>query len=164
MNTEQRNTFKLIQGHEKVLALFGQWPSFHDGEVLRMVLDRSGADQGLMTPTLELSLRGWVTGPEVNEDGFYRQHNDSVVCILFEGVEDLELEGFNHQNVISSLNLNHTEADAQGQGQEQVRLHVELEHCYLFSCELTAARATVLDIRPFKTPLPSHTERPAESG
>jgi hypothetical protein len=137
--------YETIENHDIVVAAFGQWPSFHDGEVLRIVLDRmSRAPSGSYIPTLELHIRGWIMTSEVTAAGFYKAEHDSVVTFLFEDVFNLELEGFNQQNVLSSLNL--TLID---EAQEKQALHVELEHCYVFSGEFTARRAKVLGVQPY---------------
>lgn len=140
--------YEFIEGHEAVVASFGQWPSFHDGEVHRVVLSRtSQSSSGASIPTVEIHVRGWIMGPEVTDEGFFRQHNDSVVSLLFEDIYDFELEGFNQQNVLGSLELKLIN-DAAG---IQV-LHVELEHCYLFSGEFSARRARVLGVTPYVAP------------
>lgn len=130
------NAHEAIAGYELILAHFGMWPSFHDSEVHRIVLDRTSA------PTLELTLRGWVSGPES------LQEHDAIVRFLFEDVFDVQLEGFNSQNVLSSLNLSLTQ-NAERQGDV---LEVELEHCYIFCAEFKARKASVLDIVPYVPP------------
>lgn len=83
---------EFIAGFQEVIARFGQWPSFHDGEVHRIVLDRTGrSPSGAYIPTVELHLRGWIMGPEATDEGFYKLYNDSVVCLLFEDIFDFEL-------------------------------------------------------------------------
>ena len=140
---------EFIEGYGEVIARFGQWPSFHDGEVHRIVLDRtSRSSAGSYIPSVEIHLRGWIMGPEVTAEGFYKLSNDFVVHFLFEDVFDLELEGFNQQNVLTSLNLSFIE-EQNGNGQA---LHVELEHCYLFSCEFGAHKAKVLGVVPYVEP------------
>lgn len=140
--------YEFIEGHEQVIARFGQWPSFHDGEVLRVLLDRlSQSASGAYVPTVELHVRGWIMGPEVTEEGFYKLNNDSVVRLLFEDIFDFELEGFNQQNVLSSLALSLIDPPKGTQA-----LHVELEHCYLFSGEFSARRAKVLGVTPYVDP------------
>jgi len=78
----------------------------------------------------------------------YKLDNDSVGHFLFEDIFDFELDGFNQQNVISSLNLSLFE-DPRGGGEA---LHVELEHCFLFSGEFSARKAKVLAVIPYVTP------------
>ena len=129
-----------------VIARFGCWPSFHDGEVHRLTLDRtSRVSAGRAIPTLEFFLRGWIMKPEVTEAGFYKLDADSVVHFVFEDVFDLDLEGFNQQNVITALNLSVVPAV---DGKPEA-LHVELEHCYLFSCEFKALRGWVEAVVPY---------------
>lgn len=137
---------EFIDGFQEIIARFGQWPSFHDGEVHRIVLDRTvRSPSGSYIPSVEIHLRGWIMGPEVTDQGFYKLHNDSVVRFLFEDIFDFELEGFNQQNVLSSLNLSFIEDPRDG-GQA---LHVELEHCYQFSGEFSARKAKTLGVAPY---------------
>ena len=138
--------YELIEDYEKVIAHFGQWPSFHYGEVHRVVLDRMNRSaSGAYTPTAEVHLRGWVMTSDTNAGGLYKVEKDAVVHFLFEGVFDFELEGFNHQNVLSSLNL----SLITGSHKSEQPLHVELEHCYLFSSEFSARKAKVLNVIPY---------------
>jgi hypothetical protein len=140
--------YESIEKHELVVATFGQWPSFHDGEVHRIVLDRmSRSPSGSYIPTIELHIRGWIMRSEVTENGFYEVEHDSVVRFLFEDIFNLELEGFNQQNVLSSFNL--TLID---EPHEKQALHVELEHCYVFAGEFSARRARILGVHPYVKP------------
>ena len=137
---------QFIEGHEKVLAVFGVWPSFHDGEVHRLTLDRlQRSDSGAYIPVLELHLRGWVMSSSVTEDGFYKEEHDSVVQFHFEDITELRLEDFNHQNVLSCLVL----TLVTDQISQSSVLHVELEHCFGLSGSFTAKRARVVGIKPF---------------
>ena len=134
-----------IEGHEKVIAIFGQWPSFHDGEIHRLLLDSTRRDlEGSRYPSIELDLRGWIMTDEVTEQGFYRCKFDSVVRLLFENVSLVELDGLNHQNVLSCLGL---ELFSENDG--EVRLRVELEHCYGLSGSFLAAGASVVSVTPY---------------
>jgi hypothetical protein len=82
---------------------------------------------------------------DVTEQGFYRLENDSVVHFLFEGVTDVELDGLNHQNVLSGLDLDVVQ-DADG----VMTLSVELNHCYGLSGGFKALRARVVAIEPYQ--------------
>jgi hypothetical protein len=123
------------------------WPSFHDAEVLKLVVDRTNVATGEeLSPVLDLYLRGWVMSSEVTEQGFYKVHGDALFHFQFEGVTNLHIEGFNNQNVLSALNLEVVE-DPHNQGRNV--LQVELEHCYEFEASFTAQRARVVDIVPY---------------
>jgi hypothetical protein len=126
--------YELIQRYETVVSQFGVWPSFHDGEVHRIVLDRTPGESSTL-PTLEIWVRGWVMGQST---GQYLRESDCVVHFRFEGVSDVKLEGFNQQNVLTALNLS-MEADL---------LSVELEHCFEFSGVFRARKASVVGIKP----------------
>lgn len=74
-------------------------------------------------------------------EGRYVLANDSVVHFRFEDVSEFELEGFNQQNVLSSLNIS---IDANS-------LHIEFEHCYQFSGEFRARKGMVMAVTPSET-------------
>lgn len=137
--------FRFIDGHERVLEAFGRWPSFHDGEIHRVVLDRMTRNPaGGYVPCLELFLRGWIMTSEVTPEGYYKTENDSVVHFVFAEVSELELDGLNHQNVISGLNLEFV-----GEGANR-KLKVDLEHCYGLSGTFHARQAKVIGVEPFR--------------
>jgi Immunity protein 50 len=141
--------YQVIDGHEQVIAVFGQWPSFHDGEVHRIVLDRmTRTFSGSFNSTLELHVRCWTTNPILTGDFQLQLEHDSVVRFLFEDLFDLEIEGFGQQNVLSSLNFSTVEDP----NSLQQYLHVELEHCYVFSGEFNARRSRILGINPYVKP------------
>ena len=95
---------ELIFDSHLVLETFGLWPSFHDGEVHRLVLDRTRrSPNGAYVPAIELVVRGWNLIPDKENNGLYKEKNDSVVHFLFEEVTDVEFDGFNHQNVLDCL-------------------------------------------------------------
>ena len=140
------NAHETIENHQSVLAAFGRWPSFHDGEVHRIVLDRSRhlADDAFR-PCIELYIRGWVMIPDVTDTVHYKQEYDSVVHFLFEQVTELELDGFNHQNVLSSLDF----AISMDDESKLPILSVELVHCYGLSGSFKARRASVVSVVPY---------------
>ena len=86
-----------ILGHEKVVALFGRWPTFHDAEVLSVELVR---DEGrpLTSPvcTVGVCPMGEPGAP---------QDECVVVTLRFYDVHDLRLAAFHHQNSILGLTI-----------------------------------------------------------
>ena len=139
---------EFIEGFELVVAHLGQWPSFHDAEVLKLVLERTRATTDALSPALDLHLHGWIMTSEVTPQGFYKLHGDAVFHFRFEGVTDVQIEGFNNQNVLSAMNL---ELAKHPRNANHQVLKVELEHCYKFDASFTAQKAQVLGITPFAT-------------
>lgn len=141
------NAYEFFEGFEQVVAHLGMWPSFHDAEVLKLVLDRThAATADGLSPVLDLHLRGWVMTSEVTEQGFYKLHGEAVFHLRFEGVTDLQIEGFNDQNVLSSLNL---DLVVHPHDANRQLLQVELEHCYEFQATFAAQKARVVGITPY---------------
>ena len=139
------DTYKFIENHELVLNVFGDWPSFHDGEVYKIVLDRTRQlPDGKYYPSIELYVRGWSMIRDITEERLYLLQNDSIIHFLFEHVSNLELDGLNHQNVISGLDFRLMH-DADEDIQE---LAVEINHCYGLSGSFNALRVSVISVEP----------------
>lgn len=141
--------YAFIDNSSAVLQAFGCWPSFHDGEVHRVVMDRTRRDAtGAYYPSIELIIRGWNLTSDVTAEGFYRLEADSLVHFLFEEVTEVEFDELNHQNVLSGLDF---ELETT-KGDEPPLLSVELCHCYGLSGSFKAKRATVVCVAPFVEP------------
>ena len=72
--------------------------NFHDGEVVKLILDRRGPTLTVDVLLTNLSPRSYEKLPPGNEI-------PHLVTIRFDEVEDLQLDDFNHQNVIQDLVL-----------------------------------------------------------
>jgi hypothetical protein len=86
-----------IAGARELYDWFGYWPSFHDAEVLRLELSRTG--------TSSIAVHTWHTTNEVDGRGYHVMQKHVVVNFLMDDVLGLDLDGFNHQNVIFGLRL-----------------------------------------------------------
>src|SRR5688572_8360888 len=94
-----------IAGADKLLAVFGYWPSFHDAEVVRITLDRRSPAGELVDPTLDALIHTWEMTDAVNEAGSYVLRHHVLVHLRFQGIDELQLEAFNHQNVLFGLTI-----------------------------------------------------------
>lgn len=131
--------YEQIDNYSLVFEMGGRWPSFHDGEVLRLVLDSTRRDAyGDRYSSIELLVRGW--NKCLGETEW-----DSVAHFLFEDVTDVEVDGLNHQNVLSGLDFEIDLANGDG----SPLLSVELCHCYGLSGAFKARRAKVLSVMPY---------------
>ncbi len=87
-----------VPGAAEIFSWFGYWPSFHDAEIVSIELNRSG--------TSTLKVRTFATSKELDARGCFITNKHAVVSFLLDGICALQLDGFNHQNVIFDLGLN----------------------------------------------------------
>jgi hypothetical protein len=130
-----------IENAGSLESVFGAWPSFHDAEVLRVVLDRSGDDW----PTLEAAIHVFEMTSEVDSKGFYVLRNHTEVLLRFTGVVATRLQWFNHQNVLSSLEISELNPNEH----EGRVIRVEMPSSYGLEAEFDCKRAIVASVRPY---------------
>jgi hypothetical protein len=138
----------LIKGSEKLLAIFGRWPSFHDAEVMEIRLTRKPKGRGEKHDRgVELFARihTWDMTNEVDSRGYYVLKNHTFVTFRFSSVEELKLEGFNHQNVIFGLTIQPKENSDSGSS----KFHIEFDPSFgvdaIFDCSaIEVADATAM--------------------
>jgi hypothetical protein len=102
----------LIEGSEKITEIFGYWPSFHDAEIINFHLWRGDVDAGrnrYIFPVLTLLVNLWELTSEVNSDGFLVCKHHTLAKLKFHDVHDLTMNGFNQQNAIFHLAIEHKE-------------------------------------------------------
>jgi len=132
----------VFENAQLLTTIFDRWPSFHDAEVLRLVLDRSGPDR----PTVEAVIHVFQMTSEVNAKGYYVLKHHTEAALRFTGVEVLSIQGFNPQNVISNLVVEPLDP-AEHEGR---RLRVAMPSIYGVEVELECERAIVAGVRPFE--------------
>jgi hypothetical protein len=92
---------KLVENAALLTRVFGEWPSFHDAEVLTMHLDRAGVDG----PSLEACVHVFRMTREVDARGHYVLTHHTQVTLRFVDILLLQLRGFDDQNSLSDLDL-----------------------------------------------------------
>jgi hypothetical protein len=118
---------RFVANYDLLVSIFGDWPSFHDAEVLSLTLDRAG-------PRIDLTLYVFRTGPELNDQGQFKRCDEVVVEMRFIGVGDLRLRDFNEQNVLAELSL------LEESGGKRVHLHGLYGLTGTFLCEQVEIR------------------------
>jgi hypothetical protein len=91
-----------VPGAVELFAWFGGWPSFHDGEVLSLFLNRAG--------TSFLRIHTSRMTRSLDSNGNYVLEKHCVVTFSFEEIAGVDIGGFNAQNVIFGLTLNKVES------------------------------------------------------
>ena len=91
-----------IPGWPDVEEWFGYSPNFHDAEVLSIDLQR---DPEIST----VRVHAWRTNSDTDEAGYYRLDRHALVTFTIGGIQSVELQGWNHQNVLAKLWIERSE-------------------------------------------------------
>ena len=94
---DQQEILAHLSGAQQIVDWFGYWPSFHDSEILSIALSRVGASR--------VQIHAFAMTDQIDQRGYYTTDRHAIVTFLLEDITNLELGGFNNQNVISSLVL-----------------------------------------------------------
>jgi Immunity protein 50 len=130
-----------VSNSEALTSIFGKWPSFHDAEVLRIRLDRG---EGLSGASLEADIHAWEMTPEVDARGFFVLRHHTLVTLRFDDIAELDLHGFNHQNVLWDLKLERLSELESAREQWSVALPTS----HGVSARFVCARISVIAARP----------------
>ena len=133
-----------IDGIEKVVSIFGYWPSFHDAEVIWLRLDRGDIDAGVR-PSLEMKVHTWEMTSDIGLDGYYVLRNHVLVEFRFDGIDELSLEAFNLQNVLFGLEIK----SGRDRGVPDVNLLVDLDPSFGLGGSFVCRTATVKQVERY---------------
>lgn len=137
--------YEHLENNEAVLEAFGYWPSFHDGEIHKFILDRTNQTyEGYYSPCVEFIIHGWEMTSDVNKQGYYKLQKHHLVHFRFEGVYEVDLDGFNHQNAITSLDFEVLSKNDKG----QMPLSVVINPAWGLGGEFKALKGQVLSVEP----------------
>jgi hypothetical protein len=96
----EKDAYRDIRGADALIEWFGDWPSFQDAEVLSIELNRTG--------TSRMRIHTWEMSREVDGKGFHVPQKSVVVTFLMDDLNQVRVEGFNHQNVLMGLAVTRT--------------------------------------------------------
>jgi hypothetical protein len=138
---------ELVEGSQKIEQIFGEWPSFHDAEVLEITLDREahGAVRG---PTIRFTEHAFQMTDEVDSRGYHVLRNHVLVRFALHSAEVLRLEGFNLQNVLFGLHFSKPAEPAA----PDLAVQVDLDSSYGVGESFQCARAEVISVEPYEPP------------
>ncbi len=143
---QDTNIYAEVPGGPELVRYFGQVPSFHDGEILGLHLDRDGPSA--------LHIHSWITTDRVGLDGSMVLERHAIVTFTLRGVMDLHLDGFSTQNVIGGLILRRAPDRPERRGYLALDpgpddIEIELEPCYGLN-GLIRARSVSITFEPRK--------------
>lgn len=94
-----------IAQRELVTQLFGEWPSFHDAEVLSIELRRGKAPGEYADLFASVLVRKYMPVNVGAAQFEMAETHNGVILFRFRGVADVTLGGFNYQNVIDDISM-----------------------------------------------------------
>jgi hypothetical protein len=127
-----------IQNGHLLTDIFGRWPSFHDSEVVRIVLDRDD------TPYREAAVHVFEMTSQI-ENGAYVLKNHILATLRFIEIYQLELADFNHQNVLFGLNIR----DISNRQMERINFEVSFGGTFGVSADFQCNAVRVESAEPY---------------
>jgi hypothetical protein len=135
-----------IPGADQVVQALGRWPSFHDAEVLAFTLSRGATpDDRVSDARLDVHVRDYESRNEGTAEYEVVLVKSVVIRFVFSGVENLEIDDFNFQNVIDALTISGV------QGEHGEELHVDVESIYGFGGRWLCRSARVESVHDLGT-------------
>ena len=89
-----------ISGADAVVAWFGEWPTFHDSEIVTPHIDRE-------LKRSFVRVRAFTRSNRTDTHGHFLRERDALVVFEFTGIRSVELHGEDAdvQNVIAGLRI-----------------------------------------------------------
>ncbi len=101
---------KLIRGAEKVVQALGDWPTFHDAEIISFSAFRAmSLEANSSSANLRVHVRQYQAVGEGTANYELALTKSVLISFLFGGLSHLAIAEFNHQNVIDSIQFMPTE-------------------------------------------------------
>ena len=131
-----------IENSRLLTDVFGRWPSFHDAEVLRVLLDR-GTPQPY-GPWLQATIHVFEMTSQI-ERGAYVLKNHVAATFRFIEIYELELTDFNQQNVLQGLRIQ----DVSSRQLERIKFEVFLDGNFGVSLSLQCNSISIESVEPY---------------
>ena len=140
-------------GCEKVIEHFGYWPTFHDSELVSLMLD-GDPGRGEFGPTAIITVRWFETERKITS-----ADSGSKGCIItfaFYDIGKKKVEGRSSQSVTPGFSL----VDLSG-NVPRFSLAVKLQGVRGLACEFHCRLGEVIDFKPLALPATRHVESAA---
>ena len=137
------NVMDGIKNKERLIDIFGRWPSFHDAEILSIYLDRNGEGG----PFLDAKIHLFEMTKQVDDRGVFVLKHHTLVTFRFAQVMMGEVKWFNHQNVIAYMSIDEVES---GQN-DGCSFNVSIESSYGCEASFRCGDVIITNVEPFKS-------------
>lgn len=131
-----------IRNYESVIAFLGCWPSFDDFEIISILLERIGY-KGSVGPSLTIEFSAFCPDEAPNSS----ERRNCLLTLRFIEVENLKIEGFNHQNAINGFLISSQWSERLGRDV----FSVKIVQGFGVGCTFDCAEIDVLSIKPAKS-------------
>ena len=132
-----------IPGSDLLTGVFGYWPSFHDAEVVRLELRVEPFGNG---PDLLADVHAFEITKDVWPDGYLVLRHHVLVSFRFRGVDQLQLEGWNSQNVLFGLRIE----DIRSRQLDALKFEVCFDSSSGVGAEFLCRSAEIEAVRPWE--------------
>ena len=122
--------------------VYGRFPSFHDAEVLQIVLKRASTK---ILPTMEAQVHVFEMTSEVHKDGRYVLKHHRLVTFQFLEIDGLLINGFNHQNPLDRLTIK----DISDEQIEWINFEVHFEADWGVDARFQCRSIKIVSVVPF---------------
>lgn len=133
-----------LPGADDLIKVFGRWPSFHDAEVLRFLLERSepfGAGSNILA-----DVQVFEVGDQVAPEGTYVLRNRIRVSFRFGDAAQVILDGFNNQKTLRRLAI----SDSRGRQLESREWEIHFASSLRMGAKLLRRTVTLERARPWE--------------
>jgi hypothetical protein len=135
---------EFIEDSGPLLECYGEKVSFHDAEINRIELRRGRTDLGEVF--LDMDLHMFAVNGVDPESGHYIFDMHCIASFQFESIQDLQLDGFNHQNAIMDLAIDSLDPSTHN----GARLRVEIRPAFGVDASFSCCRCLLLKLQPGK--------------
>ena len=130
-----------LNNSEIMEAIFGSWSTFHDAEILSILLDQKGP-----SITFRILIAQYDPTGATDKDGYFVTLAHYETALRFGDIENLTLHDFNYQNVIHSLRLSRVTEERFASGRVEERIKVEIDSVFGAICSFTCGAGAVLNL------------------
>jgi hypothetical protein len=137
----------VFEGSRKLTDIFGYWPSFHDAEVHKLLLERGNVDASGASheiPTLTIRIHLFEMTDKVDSAGFFVLIKHTLATLRFHDVDESSFNGFNHQNAILGLTVTAENAAPR----KTPVLKVNIESAFGLGATFKCSRCEVVEAMP----------------
>jgi hypothetical protein len=145
----------LVDGHERLKPFFAAWPCFHDAEVVEMHLWRGRIwpgdwDDRNVFPVLTCKIQVL----EATQPGATHAGNDVLVTLRFHDADQINLQGFNHDNSIVALSFSRRHRGTFSTGEElPPSIMVTFEAGHGMNASFSCSRMEIVAAERYESPL-----------